>query len=311
MMETVNQNLANGNIIIIVYDLFILSLFALELFHYNNQDRFDINGKPKKKTGPIRLFFLKLARSYQHNGVLTVTGLLFIISLIVVNIHHLISLMEIIGISITFIGFIAIIFLWQKVLMRLDRFQDDIVSRFVDIVLYIILGHGFVLVANFITPPTLPIGFIGLGFALILTFSVMVRAIANPLSIRSSISKHKLNQDTTGILKGMLVLIFCELAILYLMIYNCFLSNPDFYYSSIDRILDGFDMLYYLIVTFATIGYGDIHPVRFNGQIYSELVAIVIGLSSMFSTACFVAAVVAGAGNTISNRNDIIQDKKD
>ena len=44
----------------------------------------------------------------------------------------------------------------------------------------------------------------------------------------------------------------------------------------------------YMVITFATVGYGDIHPVRFNGMIYGELVAMVIGLTSMFSTACFV-----------------------
>ena len=55
-------------------------------------------------------------------------------------------------------------------------------------------------------------------------------------------------------------------------------------------------------LSFATIGYGDIHPVRFNGMIYGELVAMVIGLASMFSTACFVGAVVAGAAQMSWNQ---------
>lgn len=232
-------------------------------------------------------------------------GLLFVISLAVVNNYHLITINELMGIGTTFILFIAIIFLAQKLLLRADHFQDNVVSRYVDLILYIILGHWFVLAANFIEPPTLPLGLVGLGFALLLTFSVMVQAIANPLSIRRSVSKRQKYQETASILKGMLLLIFCELLILFLMVYNCFSSNPGFYFSSIDRFLDSFDMVYYLIVTFATIGYGDIYPVRVNGQIYSELVAIIIAISSMFSTACFVAAVVAGAGNMVSRpQND-------
>lgn len=296
-MNAASQNLANGNLIIILYDFFILCLFLMELFLYRNQDHYRDQLKEKQKIRPIRLFLLKIAINYQRRGVLTVTGILFIISLVVVNNHHLIEFPELIGISISFIVFILIIFVAQKLLIRMDRFQDDIVSRYVDLILYLILGHWFVLAANFIKPPTLPLGLIGLGFALLLTFSVMVQAIANPASIRSSVSKRRKYQETTSILKGMLLLIFCELAILYLMIYNCFKISPEFYYSSINRAIDAFDMLYYLIVSFATIGYGDIYPIRFNGQIYAEVVAIFIGLSSMFSTACFVAAVVAGAGN--------------
>lgn len=307
-MNGINENLANGNLIILVYDFFILFLFLLELFLYQNKDRYQKSVDGKKKIRPIRLFLLKLATNYQRRGVLTVMGLLFIISLIVVSNHHLITLSELIGISITFIIFIIIIFVAQKLLGRMDRFKDDIVSRYVDLVIYLILGHWFVLTADFIEPPTLPLGLIGLGFALLLTFSVMLQAIANPLSIRSSVSKKRRYQETASILKGMLLLIFCELAILYLMIYNCFKVNPGFYYSSIDRLLDPFDMFYYLIITFATIGYGDIHPIRFNGQFYSEIVAILIGLASMFSTACFVAAVVAAAGNVGHDQKDLIKD---
>ncbi len=296
-MDGATQKLVDGNLIIIVYDLFILCLFLLELFLYKNQDRYQKQANKKKKIGPIRLFLLKLATNYQRRGVLTVTGILFIISLLVINNHRLVTLVELVRITISFIIFILMIVLAQKLLIQKDRFQDDIVSRYVNLILYIILGHWFVLVSTFIESPTLPLGLIGLGFALILTFSVMVQAIANPSSIRSSVSKRRRYQETASILKGMLLLIFCELTILYLMIYNCFITDPDFYFSSINRVLDAFDMFYYLIVSFATIGYGDIHPMRFDGQIYSEMVGIIIGLSSMFSTACFVAAVVAGAGN--------------
>ncbi len=296
-MDLAKQSLVDGNLIIIIYDLFMLGLFLLELFLYKKQDRYQDKTNKEKKIRPVRLFLLKLAINYKRRGVLTVSGILFITSIVMITNHHLITLAELIKISISFIIFVFLVLLAQKLLIQKDRFQDDIVSRYVDLILYIILGHWFVLIATFIEAPTLPLGFLGLGFALILTFSVMVQAIANPSSIRSSVSKRRRYQETSSILKGMLLLIFCELMILYLMVYNCYIINPGFYYSSIDRPLDGFDMFYYLIVSFATMGYGDIHPIRFNGQIYSEVVAIIIGLSSMFSTACFVAAVVAGAAS--------------
>lgn len=296
-MDGAKQTLVSGNLIIIIFDLIMLGLFWLELFLYKNQDYYQKKVNKKKKFSLVRFLLLTLATSYKHRGLLTVSGIFLVISGIVIINYHLIIPAELIKISISFIIFVLLIFLARKRLIRKDHFQDDMVSRYVDLVLYIILGHWFVLISTFIEAPTLPLGFLGLGFALILTFSVMVQAIANPSSIRSSVSKRRRYQKTASILKGMLLLISCELMILYLMVYNCYIISPDFYYSSINRLLDAFDMFYYLIVSFATMGYGDIHPIRFNGQIYSELVGIVIGLSSMFSTACFVAAVVAGAAS--------------
>ncbi|KNZ41052.1 potassium channel family protein [Acetobacterium bakii] len=307
------QNLANGNTIIIFYDCFILLLFIFELFLFYNKDRYakEIKLHEKQKIKPLRRFFVKIAVAYQYQGVLTVTAILLVISLLVVSSHHRILLSELITIFGSFIVFLIIVFLVQRLFMRLDQFQDDIVSRYVDLIYYIILGHWFVLYADFISPPSLPLGLVGLAFALFLCFSVMIRAIANPSSIRSSVSKRRKYQETASILKGMIVLVFSELGILYLMVYNCFKISPDFYLTSASRTLDAFDMFYYLIISFATIGYGDIHPVRLDGMIYSELVAMIIGLASMFSTAIFVGAVVGGAAQMSRNQNEEGSEDKD
>lgn len=293
----VYQTLADGNAIIIIYDLFILFLFLFEIFLFYNKDRYieEVKLHKNKKIKPFRRFLLKLVFNYESQGILTVTGILLIISLAVVSSHHKILVSELLGILGSFGIFIIIVFLVQHLFMRLDQFQDNVVSRFIDLIFYLILGHYFVLSADFIYPPALPLGLIGLFFALLLCFSVMIRAIANPSVIRSSVSKRRKYQETAGILKGMLVLVISEMGILYLMVYNCFKINPGFYVSNSDRSLDAFDMLYYMVVSFATIGYGDIHPIRIDGMFYGELVAMVIGLASMFSTACFVGAVVAGA----------------
>ncbi|MBC3798319.1 potassium channel family protein [Acetobacterium tundrae] len=294
---SVNNNLADGNVIIIIYDLFIVFLFIFELFLFYNKDQYvrELTQNGKHKIKPFRRFFVKLTVSNQYQGILTVTGVLLVISLIVVSSHHTILPQELIAVLGSFAAFIVVVIFVQHFFMKLDEFQNNVVSRFVQLIYYLILGHSFVLFANFISPPSLSIGLIGLGVALILCFSVMISAIANPNLLRSSVSKHRKYQVTASILKGMLVLVISELGILYLMVYNCFKINHGFYASSLNRSLDAFDMLYYLIMTFATVGYGDIIPVRVDGMIFSELVAMIIGLVSMFSTACFVGAVVAGA----------------
>lgn len=301
----VYETLANGNAIIIIYDLFIMLLFLFELFLFYNKERIveEVKLNQTKKIKPFRRFLVKLIVNYEYQGILMVTGVLLVISLVVVSSHHRILVSELIGILGSFAVFIIIVFLVQHLFMKIDQFQDIVVSRFVDLIFYLVLGHYFVLFANFISPPSLPLGLVGLSFALILCFSVMIRAIANPSLIRSSVSKRRKYHETASILKGMLVLVVSEMSILYLMVYNCFKINPNFYAGSPDRALDAFDMLYYMVISFATIGYGDIHPVRFNGIIYGELVAMVIGLASMFSTACFVGAVVAGAAQMSWNQS--------
>lgn len=298
------QNLANGNTIIVIYDLFILLLFLFEMFLFYNKERYteELKLNKNKKMKPFRRFLVKLMVSYQYQGILMVTGILLVISVLVVSNHHKLLMNELWGILGSFSVFIVIVFLVQHLFMKIDQFQDNIVSRFVDLIFYLLLGHTFVLFANFISPPTLPLGLIGLAFALFICFSVMIRAIANPSIIRSSVSKRRKYYETASILRGMLVLVVSEMSILYLMVYNCFKINPNFYISSSDRSLDALDMLYYMVITFATVGYGDIHPVRIDGMFYGELVAMLIGLTSMFSTACFVGAVVAGAAQMSWNQ---------
>ncbi|HEY5557282.1 potassium channel family protein [Acetobacterium sp.] len=293
----VYQNLANGDIIIILYDVFVFLLFVFEFFLYINKERFvqELKTCEEKKIKPLRKFFVRLAVNYDRHGLITVTGLLFFISLLVISRHHMVTFTDVLGIFISLLIFTMLVYFVQRIFMRLNQFQDAVVSRFVDLIFYLMLGHAFVMFENFIAPPTLPLGLIGLGFALILCYSVMLRAIVNPSMIRSSVSKRRQYQESAAILKGMLAIVLCEVGILYLMVFNCFKINPGLYVSSDSRILNAFDMLYYLIISFATIGYGDIHPVRLGGLFYSELVAMIIGMTSMFSTAIFVGAIVAGA----------------
>lgn len=300
----VYNTLANGNTIIIMYDCFIFFLFIFELFLYVNREHYlqELKEHEIKRIRPFRKFFVKLAISYDRHGLITVTGALLAISLLVVSNHHMIRTSEFIAIIVSFLIFIVVVYFIHRIFLKLDQFQDDIVSRYVDLIYYLILGHCFVLFADFISPPSLPLGLIGLGFALFLCFTVMLRAIANPNVIRSSVSKRRKYQESASILKGMLVLVLSELGIMYLMVYNCFKINPEYYVSASNHVLDAFDLFYYTCTSFATVGYGDIHPARMGGLFYSELVAIIIGLASMFSTACFVGAVVAGAAEIARNQ---------
>ncbi|MGL4607400.1 MAG: ion channel [Eubacteriaceae bacterium] len=302
------ENLANGDTIILIYDIFVLLLFVFNLFLYKNKTLMDENSSGKSKTKRnMEKFFPKIVKSYDRHGMLTVTSILFFITIISIATHHQISTIEFLSITIAFMVFFVILYLLKRFFMGIDQFTNEIVSRSVDLIFYLILGHSIVIFSAFIETPHLPLGLIGLGFALFLCFIIMFKAITNPGVIMHKTSKKAVyNQTSTGVLKGMLAIIVSEFAILYLMIYNCFQVNTNFYMGNSGRALDAFDMLYYLMTSFATIGYGDIHPVRFNGEIYSELIAIVIAIASMYSTACFVGAVISGAATLEKQRkNDV------
>lgn len=293
------ENLANGDIIILVYDVFIFLLFLFNFLLYKNQEAYEerIKHVKNKEMGVAQGFFIKTAKNYDRHGMLTVTIILFVISIVTIATHHKITGIELMSIGVAFFLFFIVLYFIKRFFMGIDQFKNEVVSRSVDLVFYLILGHSFVIFSGFIETPQLPLGLVGLGFALVICFSIMLKAITNPDVIMHTVSKRYEFKESAGILKGMLALIICELGILYLMIYNCFQINPNFYSSTSSRALDTFDMLYYLMTSFATIGYGDIHPVRYNGEIYSELIAIIIAIASMYSTACFVGAVVSGASD--------------
>ncbi|MEG0310509.1 MAG: ion channel [Eubacterium sp.] len=308
---TINQTLANGDTIIFFYDIFVLLLFFFELFLYINNERFEKNIEKitSEKIKPIRRFILKLTKYYDKHGLITVNTLLLVISIIVISSNHALTIQDIIGIIASFLSFFLIMYFVQKLFVGLDSFKDAMVSRYVDVIFYILLGHYFVYFSPFVSKPDLFLTFIGLMFALLLCFTVMIRAIINPNILMKPTQEFRKNRESLGIIKGMGALMGCEISVLYLMIFSCFKTDPSFYIHAGDRALDALDLLYYLFVSFSTIGYGDIYPVRFEGMFYSQFTAIVISITSIFSTACFVGAVVAGAYN-ISHDNRV-EAKKD
>lgn len=296
---TVYQTLANGNTILFFYDLFVLCLFIFEVFLYINREHFkallEKNKEEGKRIKPVRRFLLKLTRYYDNHGLITVTGLLLLISIIVISMSHTIAAAELLGLVVSFVVFFLVMYFVQKLFVGLDQFKDDMVSRYVDVIFYLILGHTFVYFATFISKPDLLLTFVGLLFALFLCFSVMIRAIINPNILMKPTHERRRNREAYGIIKGMGALMLCELAILYLLVYSCWETNPFFYHHINERALDVWDLLYYLFVSFSTIGYGDIVPIRAEGMFYSQFTAIVISVTSIFSTACFIGSIISGA----------------
>lgn len=128
-------------------------------------------------------------------------------------------------------------------------------------------------------------GVIGVIICYILNFKILLNIIKNPKNIKLS------QEDESGVGKVMLasLLIVAMIIInLYLgvcitnaMEPNAFSNNPS-----------NFDLLYYTIVTFTTIGFGDISPI----SIPSKIIAIIISLTSIICLTVFLGNIYSYRG---------------
>ena len=121
---TVHQTLANGNAILIFYDIFVLCLFLFEVFLYINREHYKALLRKNMEAGtrirPVRRYLLKLTRYYDRHGLLTVNALLLVISVIAISMSHMVTVREILGLVATFIIFIVIMYFVQKLFVGLD-----------------------------------------------------------------------------------------------------------------------------------------------------------------------------------------------
>jgi hypothetical protein len=290
----------DGNIVIFFYDLFVICLFLFEMYITINRERLTAAYLSKKERGdgpkPVTQWMLKLLTFYDRKGILTVNTLLMGITLICIFASGNFDAFLIGRVVLFCVVFMAVMVFVKRIFVGLDRFENGMINRCINAIFYLIFGHCFVLFSGFVSSPQLFYTLAGLVAALLLCAVVMVNAIINPKVLFRHTRRERRQSDALGVLKGMGVLIACMLIILYMMVFSCWRTDPALYAASQAAPLDAWDMLYYLFSSFSTIGYGDIVPVRADGMFYSRFVGILIAVSSIFTTACFVGAVVAGAG---------------
>lgn len=306
-MNNTNMML-NGNMVLLLYDFFVLCFFVMDFYFYRNKKNFIMEYEEKKTKGQkvrkCRLWFLRLMIFYYQHGLMVVNFLLFIVLIIVSAVCGTLSAFYFLKMFVRLNLFFGIMAFIKKFFQNRGQFENIMVFRCVNGMFYLILGHLFVYHSLFISRPNLDFALVGLLVSLGLCFYVMLWAIIDPRILLRKTKKgvRRLN-DAIGIIKGMIILIGCELLILYSMVFCCYNTDNHFYQVAGGRLLDSWDFVYYLITSFSTIGYGDIVPIRYNGDIHSILISIIIALSSLFTTGCFVGAVVASVYNSNDQQN--------
>lgn len=291
------QKFINGNHVLLIYYIIILIFFLSDILL-----RHHIKKVTKDKVKIVNKDLLKFFDLYQKHGFIFINIILYCICVWLTIAGEGFDFEYLLTITLSFVIYTVIMKLFLRIFINEKGYKNEFFLRYLHVVCYMILGNFFVFFMPFVKPPNLLMAFFGLIIGLCFCLYLMVRAIFNPEILRRGDNKHFVYSEAYGILKGMFGVLICIIALEYLMVYACYETNHAFYSVSDGRVLTIWDILYYVIISFTTIGYGDIYPVPLDGMFYSEFTAIVIGLTSMFTSGCFISAVISTANN-IAERN--------
>lgn len=178
------------------------------------------------------------------------------------------------------VGYILLIS--SKVYKLFYKVED--MSMKIDLLIsYFILNIYFTILIFFPSEfaDTCYIGMIGVAISHLLNLRILIKVIRNPRNI-SGKSSEKVDSRS---------IIIVSIVILIMIILNLFLGvclvesmNANAYSGNPSK----FDLFYYTIITFTTIGYGDIVPI----SVLAKLMSIIIAITSVICLTVFLGSVL-------------------
>lgn len=126
------------------------------------------------------------------------------------------------------------------------------------------------------------IGLIGVTICYIMNLRVLIKIINNPERI--NISDGRVRNFTSTSVLSILILI---MMVLNLFLAVCFINSADV--NSYSGNPSNFDLFYYTIITFTTIGYGDIVPIT----IMAKIMSIIISTTSVVCITIYLSSVLS------------------
>ncbi|MBM7833954.1 potassium channel family protein [Clostridium sardiniense] len=130
-------------------------------------------------------------------------------------------------------------------------------------------------------------GLIGLAISYYLNMRVLIKLIRNPRDVHSEKSERKSGKQRNSVVIASILLLIMIVLNLFLAV-NLINSGIP---GSFSNNPSNFDLFYYTIVTFTTIGYGDIVPLTIVGKI----ITIVISITSVVCLTVFLSSVLSSS----------------
>lgn len=130
-------------------------------------------------------------------------------------------------------------------------------------------------------------GLIGLAISYYLNMKVLIKLIRNPRDVHSEKSERKSGKQRNSVVIASILLLIMIVLNLFLAV-NLINSGIP---GSFSNNPSNFDLFYYTIVTFTTIGYGDIVPLTIVGKI----ITIVISITSVVCLTVFLSSVLSSS----------------
>lgn len=127
----------------------------------------------------------------------------------------------------------------------------------------------------------LAIGLIGMSICYYLNMKTLISLMMNPLKVKGVKEENIFRR----IIVAAILILFMLILNLYLMVCLVAGSNSEAFTNFIGK----FDLFYYTIITFSTIGYGDIVPTVF----LAKMVSILISITSVVCISVFLSSILS------------------
>lgn len=111
------------------------------------------------------------------------------------------------------------------------------------------------------------IGLLGVAICYILNIKILIALMSDPYKIKS---KNKDEANFKRVIIASILIVILIILNLYLAV--CFVSDTG--KQAFSNSPNYFDLFYYTIITFTTVGYGDIVPITMEAKIISSLISI-------------------------------------
>lgn len=206
---------------------------------------------------------------------------------------------------IMYLGFGSLLAIFSKTVSLIGNVKNSKMGiKMMSSFLLLILLSFFSFIAENELRENLVYLFAGLVTCYILNMQIMLKIVRNPFCIVEDKNKQR-SENRVLIISSSILIVIMIIVNLYLLVLWTYFSYDNAYTcSSSSSSVEGitkWQLLYYTVITFTTVGYGDISPVIFE----SQAVAILICITSVMCLIIFVSSVLSAKDAIFGDNTEI------